>query len=152
MARSVALIGVLVVFVIGVGGISAQYEQSVETSNNQTTVVNETFQPTVGINSLNNSNRDVVYGEDPELFQNGSEIPRDENWTWIEGNGTVDIPSGTQINLTRSAKITYNYTVPRGAQRVSRDVALLPYEFGNIGVIVGGALVLTAIAVLGRQR
>lgn len=154
MSREVALIGVLVFAMVALGGISAQYQTAVSEASNETRIVNETASITAGDPAgLNESNRDVVYNESIIVRQNGTEWASDGNYTWVVGNGTLLISDPTNLNTTESIGVTYGFWVPSGAQQVSRDVVLLPYTLGDsVGIIVGAALLLTAVALLGRQR
>lgn len=154
MSREAALVGVLVFAFVLIGGISAQYQTAVEEGNNETRVINETINVDNGtLHVLNESRRDVVYNESVAVFQNGTQWSADGNYTWFSGNGTLFIPEDTGLNASKSAGVTYGFWVPTGAQKVSRDVVLLPYDLGeSLGLIVGAALVLTALVVLARQR
>jgi len=155
MSREVALVGVLVFAMIAIGGLSAAYQTSVQESQPTQHVINESFSPvndTVVV--LDESRRDVVYNgsDDVRVYQNRTEINSTGNWTWHAGDGTISINATSTFNESRLANVSYNYTIPAAAQQTARDVALVPYLLGDgLGIIVGAALIVGAIALLGRQ-
>lgn len=154
MSREAALIGVLVFAFVAIGGISAQYQSAVEGSQDETTITNESFNVIEDeLRVLNESRRDVVYNETAVVYQDGSRIVADGNYTWYPGNGTLGILNNTSFNESKAGAVTYGFTVPAGAQATARDIALIPYVLGDgLGIVVGAALLLTALVVLGRQR
>ena len=158
MSREVALIGVLVFAFVALGGVAAQYEESVVESQPTTTIENETFEPEDGtLVYLDESTRDVVYNgtDDTQVYQNGTRINSSGNWSFLRVNGTLSINETNDFNTSdgATANVTYNFTSPAGSQRTARDIALVPYVLGDgLGIIVGAALLLTGLVVLGRQR
>jgi len=158
MSREVALIGVLVFAFVALGGVAAQYEASVVESRPTATIENETFEPADGtLVYLDESTRDVVYNgtSDTQVYQNDTRINSSGNWSFLQVNGTLSINETNDFNTSSgaTATITYNFTAPAGSQRTARDIALVPYLLGDgLGIIVGAALLLTAVVVLGRQQ
>lgn len=156
MARVVAIVGVLVFAFVAVGAVATQYESTVEESQNTTIIANETFTVQTGaINTFVESNRDVVYNDTVTVRQNGTEIEESGNFTWLAHNGTMRVPPNNETQLAggQSANITYRFTEPSNEQRAVRDVALVPLELvEGLVLIAAAALLLTGLAILGRQR
>lgn len=157
MARVVALVGVLVFGFIALHGVAAHYDQTVTNSQPQITVENESFVVTHDTtHAFDDSNRDAVYNDTAvEVYQNGSQVAASsgDNWRWNAGNGTLYVPSGSELTDGDDASITYRYTEPTGEQKAVRDIALVPFQLGEgIGILVGAALLLLAVSLLGRQR
>lgn len=161
MARLVAILGVAIFLFIGLHGVAGHYETTVTETNDQIEVTNETFTVQHGtVHQLDESNRDVVYNGTVEVYQSGFVIgetrvssDNGSNWRWIEGNGTLYVPNGSDMNDGDTAEITYRYTEPTSEQKVAKDVAMVPFILGDgLLIVLGAVLLLTAVALLGRQR
>lgn len=152
MHRVVAVIGALLLGLLAIGGIAAQYETAVTDTQPAQSVTNESFTVDVGTTHvLTESRRDVVYNESVTVYQNDSEVSPGE-YNWQPGNGTLFVPSGSTMTDGQSATITYQYTEPTGEQRIARDVGLLPAQLGEgLGILTGAALLVGAFALLRRQ-
>jgi hypothetical protein len=151
MHRVVAVIGALVIGLLAIGAIGAQYETAVTGTQPAQQVTNETFTVDVGTtHAFNESRRDVVYNDSVTVYQNSTEIDASE-YRWQPGNGTLFVPSSSSMTDGESAKITYQYTEPTGEQRIARDVGLLPAQLGEgLGILAAAALLVGGFALLRR--
>lgn len=139
------------VFMAGVGMVQSQYQQSVTGAYEPTTITNESFTVNEGDRTvLNESNRDVVYNETVQVYQNGTEFESDGNYTWTAANGTIFVPNGSGLTNNSTANVTYQFTVPDEQQQLARDVGMIPGIALSEGLLLGlgGALLIGAIAVL----
>jgi hypothetical protein len=132
-SRALALIAVMLFLFMGAAAIDAQRSTAVRGTGDQTTITNETFSPAADSTiTLSESNRNVsVYGETVDVYQNGATIVPEGNYTWNVGNGTITIPSGTGLNTSETANITYGYYDPTGEQSVITTIATLGINFGD---------------------
>jgi len=151
MHRVVAVIGALVIGLLAISAIGAQYETAVTGAQPAQQVTNESFTVDVGTTHvLNESRRDVVYNDTVTVYQNSTEIDASE-YRWQPGNGTLFVPSDSALTDGQSANITYQFTEPTGEQRIARDVGLLPAQLGEgLGILAAAALLVGGFAFLRR--
>lgn len=145
----------------GLYAVDAQREQAISNNGNLTEVTNESVNisgtaPLVV--TLNESNRDLTYVESGAVTveQNGTNFDAAGNWSWIRGNGTLEIKSGTQLNTSvnaSNATVDYGWRNETDVQGYATTITLLPFKLGDVQlVILGAAAVLAVFGMLRRQQ
>lgn len=150
--RVLALAFIVIILMGGVGVVQTGYEDSVTGSQPHQAIENETITAQAGTNTLNESNRDVVYNESVTVrnSSDGSTISESE-YDWQSHNGTLFVPSGSTIE-GETVDVTYGLTEPANEQQAVRDVSLFPSSQGDTLTLIGGiAFLLAAIAVFAKM-
>lgn len=143
--KVVAIFGLVVVAMITVYGFQAALADAGE----RNTVVNETFTPSAGtITELENSNLNGAYYENTTSVYNDAsppdEMDRGTDYRWYESNGTVEAVSGGGLDGESSATISYQYQQTTGEQRGIAKVLSMLGPFLEVGMILGGVMLLLA--------
>lgn len=149
MLRAMLLLVILgVVLIGGVGAIKAEYQGSVEGANDEL-AYNESINVSGGtLVELNESNRDVVYGDTVTVTESGSTVD-DSEYEWNEHNGTLFVPSGSSL-ANNEAYVNYSLHEPTNQQKLARDIQLMPanamgdslFTIGSIAMLLGSVVVM----------
>lgn len=149
MSRTLALVGLAVILMVGVPAI-----QSAEESSQQAhTIENETWNPDAGsVTVLDHSNiENADYDDTVGVWdENGTQMTAGSDYRWFDTNGTVKALSGGGLEGDSSASITYGYNRSSDSQQMVADnattLAGLAGYFPHVLMI---ALILAAASLLG---
>lgn len=144
---------VVMVAIVLLGGLGALGYAGYE-GGDETTVTNETFQPTDGAtiqlqhseleNTLYSSTVNVTNVTDTTVY------PADGNYTWNDGNGTIYVEPNSPLSNQTDAHITYSYSESNAESYAFLQMFGSFAEFGDALVIaLVAAAVLAAARVLG---
>lgn len=132
-SRVLAFAALLIFLGVGVAAISAQDTQTMRAAGDATTIEDESWQPDPpNVTELAQSNLpNSVYADSVTVEQNGTTYAEDGNYSWIDDNGTIQTLSGTGLNTSETANITYTYYNASGELAVVRDVNAIPINLGG---------------------
>jgi uncharacterized protein YxeA len=109
-----AIVAALGLAILAISGAFA-IEAALEAAGEQTTIVNETFTPTVGneIELADSKINGAYYDHNVTVYdENGTEMDADTDYRWYIGNGTVEPQAGGGLEGDASATITYGHQLP----------------------------------------
>jgi len=144
----VALVVLLFVGVLATAATVEQTERAIQ-------IENESFEP-VGdtVIELNNSALEFAEYNDTVTVRNatdGSVFEESGNYTWYDGNGTIEPVANSDLANASTATITYGYT---GLSRAQTGVAALLADlqglYAEFALLGGAVLTLGGLLVLGR--
>lgn len=153
MQRIAVVVLTLAFLFLGALALAPAYQDSVQGNPIAGDVTNETTTITADSTIvLDESHKDgVVYGDEPTVYQNGSEITDPTAYDWDETSGTLYIPSDTSLNTSQSIEVSYQWHEPTGAQDSIKDTVSTTIGFGDIiGIVLGAGVLIAALAVAGR--
>lgn len=147
--RLLAFFAIALFLFVGVGTVQTAYWDSSTVSEPQVgfdenvSVVEGT---TVSITNV--SGKTVAYApqEDIAVSQSGSSIDAGGNWSWNRHNGTLDIAGDSAFSTAVDANITGYWTVPNAQQNATKEIAMLPTDFGSAWELA--AMVMLVLAAL----
>lgn len=146
MTKALTLVGLALLFLVGIGAVNAAYEGA----GTQQTISNESFTPNAGnVTTLEHSNLDGVYYDQTVVVRDSSGTLADAgaDYVWYPSNGTIKtVPDGRLAGDTQ-ATIDYGY---EATSQVQNDLAALFGHGFQVGQLM--ILVLGVGAVLGAAR
>ncbi len=147
------LIVLVIVALLATGGAIA-LDSATQDATNTTTVNNESFSPTNGINTLQHSNQEGAYygaSDTVTVYNNSSVVDPSGNYSWVQDNGTLDVVNNSYLSNRSSAAVSYEFQQPSESQlALVRLFAVFsgPVAEGLI-IVLGLSLVLGALRAFG---
>jgi hypothetical protein len=131
------------VLVVLVAALPVAISGTLDESGTQQTVVNETFAPSTSPTTLNESHRDdALYNRTVTVYNSsGVLITQPSNYTWHQGNGTIEATSGGELAGEPSANITYGYL------DATEDQVALQGLFAEIPTMLAPVFILLLVLV-----
>lgn len=151
--RILAFVFVAMLVMASVGVAQVGYRDSVTGSQPTEMIDNESWTVSTGVNTLERSNEQLVYGEAVTVTQGSTTYEEEGNYTWHKHNGTISVPSSTDLTTGSSAEIDYNVSKPTNEQVLMQDLMLLlPTSFGDeLPTILMVAILLGAVVMMARS-